>query len=251
MTHPRKFVRLLRLGALGIFVVVAFAIVPIQIEQHLLRRRAERLLSDIRSLDIGRATLSDAQNLSRKWKPFAHFKGNCTEAACTLEISWQDFYFRNLGLFIRLNRLNILHPFMLAGGRPEQITARVSVEKGLVSGKGFYVVLGVPAYQAAEGWWPDYALLADAYSVSGFSGGGHQPSPQHPDFLVGRPGGCDGPCRQVYFIFSASADSATVNRFMQIDLSCLTRWIRPCRVEGDIMPAAWAQYKLDYPHTEN
>jgi hypothetical protein len=125
VTHPRKFVRLLRLGALGIFVVVAFAIVPIQIEQHLLRRRAERLLSDIRSLEIGRATLSDAQNLSRKWKPFAHFKGNCTEAACTLEISWQDFYFRNLGLFIRLNRLNILHPFMLAGGRPAQITARV------------------------------------------------------------------------------------------------------------------------------
>lgn len=35
---------------------------------------------------------------------------------------------------------------------------------------------------------------------------------------AGKPGGCDGPCREVHLIFSPSADSATVNRLMQIDL---------------------------------
>jgi hypothetical protein len=243
VSRPRKIAPSLRSAALGICIVFLVAIVLVQIEQHVLRRRAERLLTDIRSLEIHRSTSRDVQNLGRKWKNLAHFEGNCTEAACILEISWTDFYLRHIDFFVRLNAL---HFFMLAGGRPEQITARATVEKGLVSGKSFHVVVGVPAYRAPEGWWPDYALLADAYSVSGFSESRYRPPPAHPDYLVGKPGGCDGPCREVHFIFSASADSATVNRLMEIDLSCLTRWIHTCRTEGDIMPSAWAQYELDY-----
>jgi len=224
-----------------------FAIALIQIEQHLLRRRAERLLTDIRSLEIQRAPYSDVQNVRGEWKRLAHFEGNCTEAACTLEISWADFYLRHVDLFVRLNTL---HSFLLGGGRPERIKARVVVENGLVNGKGLYVVVVVPGYRAAEGWWSDYALLANAYSVSRFSE--FRPPPTtHPDYLVGKPDGCDGPCREVHFIFSPSADSATINRLMQFDLSCLTRWIHPCRVEGDIMPSTWAQYELDYPRTAN
>lgn len=244
MSHPQKFVRFFRAGALGILVVFLFAIVLIQIEQHVLRRRAERLLSDIRSLEINRATLSDAQNLDRKWKSFAHFDGNCMEAECKLEILWKDLYFRHIGIFFKTHAL---HAFLVAGGRPELILARVKVERGLVSGKGFHVVLVAPASQAPE---IDFGLLADAYSDSELSKNSRL-LPTHPDYIVGKPDGCDGPCREVYFLFSPSADPATVNRLMQFDLSCLTRWIRPCRTEGDIMPSAWAQYQLDYPLTRN
>jgi hypothetical protein len=62
---------------------------------------------------------------------------------------------------------------------------------------------------------------------------------------VGRPGGCDGPCKEFHFAFDPRLDSATVDQLMQFDLSCLTRWINPCRNERDIMPNAWAQYKLE------
>jgi hypothetical protein len=61
------------------------------------------------------------------------------------------------------------------------------------------------------------------------------------------PGGSDGSCKKVHFYFNPSLDSATVDRLMRFDFSCFTRWIHPCRDEGDIMPSAWAQDKLDYP----
>jgi hypothetical protein len=57
-----------------------------------------------------------------------HLEGNCAEGACTVEILWNDFYLRHVEF---LSRLNVLHFFMLAGVRPEQIKARVIVEKGL------------------------------------------------------------------------------------------------------------------------
>ncbi len=246
MSHPRKIARLVRAGALGIFVVFLFAIVLTQIEQHLLRRRAENLLADVRSLEIHRATLSDVQKLKRKWGHLAHYEGNCTEHACTLEILWNDFYFRNADLF---SRFDVLHFFLLAGARPEQIKARVTVDNGVASGKGFYVVVEAIGDWAQGRWW-DYPLMGNAYSLSSFEGN-YRPPANHPNYIVGRPGGCDGPCREVHFIFSPSADSATVNRLMQIDLSCLTRWIHPCHTEGDIMPSAWAQYELDYGRTIN
>ena len=118
------------------------------------------------------------------------------------------------------------------------------VENGLVSGKGFHAVVGVIGHRAEGVWW-DYPLMGNAYSVSSFAGN-YRPPTTHPDYIVGRPGGCDGPCREAHFVFSPTTDPATINRLMQIDLSCLTRWIHPCRTEGDIMPSASAQYELDY-----
>jgi len=248
VSHPRKIVRLFRAGALGIFVVLLFAIVLIQIEQHVLRRRAERLLSDVRSLEIHRSTFSDVQNLKGKWKSLANFDDNCSEASCTLEISCTDFYLRHFGFFVKIN---VLRSFMLAGGRPGRIGARILLEKGSVSGKSFHAGVIVPADKAVEGRWDAYGVGANAYSISEFSEIGYKPNPAHPGYLVVKPGGCDGPCREVDLIFTPSADPATINRLMQVDLSCLTRWIHPCRTESDIMPSAWAQYELDYPRTAN
>jgi hypothetical protein len=105
-------------------------------------------------------------------------------------------------------------------------------------------VVGVPGPRAGGRWW-DYPLMGDAYSLTSFAGN-YQPPAVHPDYIVGRPGGCDGPCREVHFIFTPSLEPGTVDRLMQFDLSCLTRWIHPCRIEGDIMPNAWAQAEADY-----
>jgi hypothetical protein len=242
----RTFARLLRIVALSILVALLFVIGLIQIEQHLLRWRAERLLNDIRSLEIHRSTFSDLQDLKRKWKSLANFEDNCSEASCTLDISSAGFYLRHFGFFVSINALR---SFMLAGGRPGRIWARIPLENSLVSGKSFHVVVDVPADKAAGGSWPAYGLEANAYSVSEFSDIGYVPNPAHPGYLVVKRRGCDGPCRDVDLIFTPSADPATINRLMQVDPSCLTRWIHPCRTEGDIMPVAWAQYEMDYPRT--
>lgn len=241
MSRLRKVGQILRTTAVGICVASVLFIALIQMEQYVLRWRAERLLADVRSVEIRRSSFSDVQNLTRKWKRFAHSEGNCTEDACTIGIMWNDFYLQHVEFFTRLNSL---HFFMLAGGRPEQIKARVIVERGFVSGKGFHVEVGVPGYRAEGRWW-DYPLMGSAYSLSSFAGS-YRPPALHPDYVVGRPGGCDGPCREVHFIFAPSLDHGAIDRLMRFDLSCLTRWIHPCRTEGDIMPNAWAQAEADY-----
>jgi hypothetical protein len=172
--------RLLRAATLGIFVVLLFAVVLTQIEQHILRRRAEQLLADVRSLEIHRATPGDVQNLNRKWGHLAHYHGDCTEKACTLEISWNDFYFRHTEF---LSRLNALHFFLLGGGRPQQINAQVTVDNGVVSGKGFYAVVGVAGNRGQGRWW-DYPLMGNAYSLSSFPKN-YRPPATHPDYIVG------------------------------------------------------------------
>jgi hypothetical protein len=238
MTHAVKIAVLVLCGA---FLCL---IASIQIEQHVLRRRAERLLSDIRSLEIHRSSLSDVQRLSGKWGRLAHYQGNCADGSCSLEILWKDFSLRHIEF---LSRLDTLHFFILAGGRPEQVSARVTVEKDAVVGKAFHVLVGVAGDRAQGRWW-DYPLMGDAYSLASFDQT-YGPGAKHPDYIVGRPGGCDGPCLEVHFIFDPSLDRATIDRLMQFDLSCLTRWVRPCRTEGDLMPNAWAQYKKDYSQT--
>jgi hypothetical protein len=59
---------------------------------------------------------------------------------------------------------------MLAGGRPEPIKARIIVEKGFVSGKGFHAGVGVTGHRAEGVWW-DYPLMGDAYRLPSFAGG--------------------------------------------------------------------------------
>jgi hypothetical protein len=153
VTLQRTFARFSRIAAVGILVALLSAISLIQIEQYRMRRRAEQLLSDIRSLEIHHSTFGDLQNLRRKWKSFAKFEDNCSEASCVLEIFSADFVLRHFGFFVKLNAL---HSFMLAGGRLERIWARIALENGLVSGKSFSVAVDVLADKKTEGRFPAY-----------------------------------------------------------------------------------------------
>src|ERR1700733_13085483 len=100
----------------------------------MLRRRAERLLTDIRSLEFDRASFNDVQDLRRKWWTFAHFDGTSTEGACALGLWWDDVYFRHVEL---ITRLLVLLSFMLVGGHPQQIKAREWSRTTLFQAKGF------------------------------------------------------------------------------------------------------------------
>ena len=248
MRGRRSPARVLWNVLLGVCFASLIGIVLIQIEQYVLRHRSEQLLNDIQSLPLGRATFSDMQRLKQKWGSAGHYEDNCSEESCTLDVLLTDLSERYPEILIE--RPHLFHFFMLVGGRPARVGSKVVVEKGLISGKSFQVAVGVPAYQAANGWWPDYTLIGNARSVTELSPRLRAPA-AHPDYVVGVPDGCDGPCREVHFVFASSADPAIVNRFMQFDFSCLTRWIHPCRTEGDTMPGAWAQYERDFGRTMN
>jgi hypothetical protein len=135
------------------------------------------------------------------------------------------------------------------GARPALVNAQITIRDGIAWGKGITVVVTTPGHRDKQGYWPDYELIGRVESVSGF----HNRSSEafetemlrHPDYVIGRPGGCDGPCVEGYVLFTPYAADEDVRRLMHFDLSCLTRWRYPCRTQADIMPFAWAQYEQE------
>jgi hypothetical protein len=146
---------------------------------------------------------------------------------------------------------SLLRAYVRLGGHPARVTANVGMRDGVVWSKGFHV--WVETYGHPVGWsgnWhSEFTLIASAYSVSRFDRGfGGLIVPQlilHPYYLIGRPSGCTI-CVAGWATFTPYAAPADVQRLMQVDLSCLTRW-RSCVTQGDIMPIAWAQYLAERP----
>lgn len=216
------------------------ALLAIQVEQHLFRRRAEQLLSNIRSLDLGKATFADEQNIFRRWHGSVHHNGNCTETDCEVEVYLPDFFTTHILFFI--TRVPVVHPYLLIGGRPAQVRALIGVHENVVWSKSFDVDFLVPGYRFREGDWPDYSLVGEATSIPTFAP--FKSPALHPEFVIGSPGGCTF-CIKGYVHFTAHADPAEIRRLMDFDLSCLTRIWHTCRSQVDIMPAAWSQHQRE------
>ena len=69
-------------------VICLAAYVPIQ--QRILRWRAERLLADIRQIQMGKSTWADAQHLMHRWGEWGGYEGSCTAQHCNYQIAFED-----------------------------------------------------------------------------------------------------------------------------------------------------------------
>jgi hypothetical protein len=238
----RTFYRLVLGAAFAVLLAIVVAAFAIQLEQHLFQRRAERLLEDIVSFQLHKSTYQDARTFLTYWKSSAEYGGACASEHCQGTVVLRDFFVQHLAML--LYKLNFMRGYLLIGGLPSEVRAWVTVTDGVIQGKAFMVAVQVPPYTDGEGAFGDYTLIGDATTVPELHGFNRSQTglPLHPTYLIGKPGGCDGPCREVHVNFTADADPTDISRLMQFDLSCLTRLVHPCRKEWDIMPVAWAQY---------
>jgi hypothetical protein len=240
-----------------------------QIEQHLFRRRAEILLSDVQWLRLGKTPWHDAQAQFQHWGANRSFDNACNEHACSVRITLDEFVFGYISgpnIFATLDnyfrwRLRLRSDFrsfenalaslaradMRVGGRPARVVANVGMNDGIVSSEEIAVFIETYAkngWSSSDGGTIEYMLIADAYSVPNFDRyETRQIDPQlalHPDYAIGRPGGCEI-CVEGWVKFTPKAPPEDVKRLTGFDLSCLTRW-QPCLTQSDIMPAVWAQY---------
>ena len=86
MTSRKWAVRIVRLAGVVVVSLVLITFLTVQIQQRMLRWRAERLLADMHQIRLYQSTWADAQRLMHSWGAWGHYDGNCTAASCKYEI---------------------------------------------------------------------------------------------------------------------------------------------------------------------
>jgi hypothetical protein len=138
------------LGAVGVGVLVLVAGLAtfVQIQQRILRWRAERLLADIREIQMGKSTWADAQRLMNRWGAWGGYQNECNQQYCSYKISiddvsraFHDFPFLDGGQWdSQLRRPEWMSgPYTLAGERFAVVEAGSEVRNGEIWGKSFAV----------------------------------------------------------------------------------------------------------------
>ena len=218
---------MLRVTGVGVLVLVAGLAAFVQVQQHLLRWRAERLLADIREIQMGKSTWADAQRLMDRWGKWGGYQGSCTSERCEYHIRLKDI----LQEKDRSSYGYLLHPYYLLGGRFATVGARIQVKNGAIWTKSFYAEVFSPA---------PIPFFGDGdYFLIGETGGPNSELDTDKDLDVFLPI-CTG-CKMIDVEFSPFADSESVNRLLDFRLSCLTS-VLVCRQPSDLMPAAWKYY---------
>lgn len=250
-----RFVKRIALvAALSAVVLVVGVSVYLRIEQYRFRRQAERLLSDVRELELKKASAAQAKVVLRKWgfDEWGQAPGRpCTADDCTYRLELAPKAAQGHILLNPFNSALSVRPLAWLGLRLTVVHARVRIRGKALTSVSFSVLT---AGRGCDGHGrPDCTLMA--YADTNQRGGGwsshEQPDVKlnqsllHPNYLVGAfpewlnadTGG--NPTVIIWAELSPDANALEVSRFMQFDLSCLTRFLS-CR-ERDLMPAVWAQ----------
>jgi hypothetical protein len=165
--------------------------------------------------------------------------GPCEKRKCSAEIALGDF--ANAHLVFLAYHQRLLRLYEVLGGRPVLVDARVSVRDGLVQGKSYSLFTDVSACEAGDCGSFGYTLIgenstSDSILIDKMS--------THSTYRIGWPSGCEI-CVKIYARFTSQTSQSDVERVGGLNLSCVTRWVTPCKTKEDIMPGAWQQAEKD------
>lgn len=243
-----RWVSWIRAIGIGVLVLVAALGASVPIQQNFLRWRTERLLSDIRSLQVGRATNGDVQALIDRWHPWVSTGLPCSPEKCTYWFEVWDYP----SLFLRSCPWNscepLRRPMQLLGWHTSYATGSVNVGEGIVTGTRFSLfveVLPEGPGRSEHG----YGLIGSVVESLRFDPYVYRAQRLlHPNYWIGKPSGCEG-CIAVQTGLTPAVDRAKASELTGFNFSCITRW-NQCTREADIMPAAWRQYERDLQSNE-
>jgi hypothetical protein len=226
----------------------------LRIEQYKFRTQAERLLSDIRELESGKASAEKVKIVISKWgfEQWRDPKNPCTEDECIYRFQLVPKAAQGHILAHPFAAALVARPLEWLGLRLAVVHARAQIRGKALTSVSFSVwTLG----RGCDGRGRTECTVmgyADTKQRGGSGWSSHQQpdvklrqSLLHPNYLVGAfpewlnadTGG--SPAAIIWVEFSRDANPADVSRLMQFDLSCLTRLVT-CR-DRDLMPAVWAQ----------
>jgi len=218
---------------LVILVLLAAAWATGEAEQWLLRWRANKLLSDVRSLEVERSGWADAQQVMRKWGQWGSYKGSCTSQACMYQINLVQTLPPVLGGYPGKGVNNWLPKLMghlgLRGGAAR---AGFAIEQGVLTQMWFGEQVTLPVQ--------DWDLSGHYVPYLSVASGGYSRFPLHTS---------EFPHLHPYRMVQAyphgmtviySPEEAPAERALLLDFrfTCITR-LRPCRSEGEMLPEGW------------
>ncbi len=230
--------RLASFTALAALLLISLVGVATQIQKRRLRRSAEQLLDDVRSVDLRKTTFQQVQPIFRRWGKRATYLGDCNASRCDFTVRLMDFGYAHEDFF-RPDMPRIYSEFALRfyewlGGRPWLISGDISVRDGKVWGKGFGALTG--PRPESRGW---YHVMGEVDSMLTVRTLGAWFPYLHPEYSFSTP----APSTQLRVTFTPYAAASEVRRLMDFNLECLTR--RTLCSRAEFMPSASAQLEAD------
>ena len=245
-TQRHRAIRWLRNGVIAFAALYATLLLFVHVSEIITRDRSERLLAEMRELQVGKSTWADLQSIRTRWGKWGDYEGSCTEQHCAYTVSFADvpgdWRFSTLASF-------------LGHGHMARVFLRVSLDKELVKQTSFELWVQVPKGYGSRwerngpqdpGYIPystgEYKLIAKASSFAKLTPlCCYWPDPvPHPTYVLTRPSGCEG-CLAIWTEFLPQASSEDQLRLTNFNLGCITSW-KPCADEEDIMPSAGVEY---------
>ena len=196
----------------------------------LLRWRGEKLLTDVRLLQVDRSGWQDAQGLMAKWGHWGASSASCTAEACTYRIDLIQALPESMVGSPGNSAKNWL-PKMVGhlGLRSAAARAGFTVEHGAVTTKWFGEQVTLPVQEWDRS--ANYVPYISASSAEDAKYQEHFPEwhPLHSDRRVQPyPNGMS-------VIFSPQEEASERALLMDFRFSCITR-LRPCRDAGEFLP---------------
>lgn len=239
--------RVVRWTTLLVVVLVIGLFIFVQVQQHLLRWRAERLLNEIRDIQMGKSTWADAQKMMNEWGEWGGYESSCTSERCDYQIAMEDefrvfpIYFMPNGHIWKEPRECcrwLFKPYQVLGGRYELVDARIQVKDGIIWTKSFGISTFVnPIFQKIE-WQNQYMLSGDVDGETHISSFTEWPYLlRHPEYSAEIVPICTG-CKIIRATFSPYTENKVQDQLLDFNLSCLTRWME-CKSGEEIYPGAW------------
>jgi hypothetical protein len=230
---------MLRVAGVVVLALVAGLAVFVQIQQRILRWRAERLLADMRELQSHKSTWADAQKIMRQWSPWGLGESFCTPEECFFYVRMVDpvdaFLLGNDDRPPKLHWLS--WAAQLLGEKFTFIEASLRVNHGIVEESRFRMNF----------WGQDEGI---ARAVDDREALDYTPERwPHPDYYAEKHPGCDG-CIRFETGFTPLAGPEKIRELTDFNFSCITRW-SPCSTEADVMPSAWRLYQEEQPRKDD
>ncbi len=245
-TRPGMLSILLKLLRHTAFVTLAVLILLfaiIQINQHLLRHRAEQLHADILALQLHPGTFADLQRLQTKWGAYATYPGTCTPASCRYHIALKDWSGQRGYPESRTARI-LAKTYYFFGGRAVSVGAEVLLHDDHMW-KESYLIMLQGKYYSYRANQPDrlcdsgcslFAAVRESPHLFS-SSENYYAQALNTGYKVGFEGFCTG-CVGVDIDFTHQTSADKIRQFTRIDFSCVTRWLG-CQTEAELVPDAW------------